>query len=413
MNHRVVVTGIGLVTPCGIGTEQTWDALVAGRTGIGPITLFDASALETRFAGEVRDFDPLDFMDRKQRRRVDRSQQFAMAAAEMAVNDAEYSLDPAEAERSAVIVGSAIGGLAQAESDCEKVLEKGVGVLSPFFILKVLPNMAPAQIAIRFGFKGPNWSTNSACATSAHAIGEAMRLIQRGEAVTVLAGGAEAPLSVLGVAGFNAIRALSTRNDDPTSASRPFDKDRDGFVLSEGAAILLLESEEHALGRGAPIRGELVGYGASADAHHLTSPAPDHEGGQRAMSGALAEASLSPSDVDYINAHATSTEIGDLMEIQAVKALFGDHAYRIPVSSTKSMTGHLTGACGAAEAAFSLLAMDRGLVPPTINLDCPEEGIDLDCVPHRARPAELDVVLSNSFGFGGTNVSLAMRRYQE
>lgn len=413
MNHRVVVTGIGLVTPCGIGSEQTWDALVAGRTGIGPITLFDASALETRFAGEVRDFDPLDFMDRKQRRRLDRYQQFAMAAAEMAVNDAEYSLDPAEAERSAVIVGSAIGGLAQAESDCEKVLEKGVGVLNPFFILKVLPNMAPAQIAIRFGFKGPNWSTNSACATSAHAIGEAMRLIQRREAVTVLAGGAEAPLSVLGVAGFNAIRALSTRNDDPTSASRPFDKDRDGFVLSEGAAILLLESEEHALGRGAPIRGELVGYGASADAHHLTAPAPDHEGGQRAMSAALADASLSPSDVDYINAHATSTEIGDLLEIQAVKALFGDHAYRIPVSSTKSITGHLTGACGAAEAAFSLLAMDRGLVPPTINLDCPEEGIDLDCVPHRARPAELDVVLSNSFGFGGTNVSLAMRRYQE
>lgn len=413
MNHRVVVTGIGLVTPCGIGTEQTWDALVAGRTGIGPITLFDASALETRFAGEVRDFDPLDFMDRKQRRRLDRYQQFAMAAAEMAVNDAEYSLDPAEAERSAVIVGSAIGGLAQAESDCEKVLEKGVGVLNPFFILKVLPNMAPAQIAIRFGFKGPNWSTNSACATSAHAIGEAMRLIQRREAVTVLAGGAEAPLSVLGVAGFNAIRALSTRNDDPTSASRPFDKDRDGFVLSEGAAILLLESEEHALGRGAPIRGELVGYGASADAHHLTAPAPDHEGGQRAMSAALADASLSPSDVDYINAHATSTEIGDLLEIQAVKALFGDHAYRIPVSSTKSITGHLTGACGAAEAAFSLLAIDRGLVPPTINLDCPEEGIDLDCVPHRARPAELDVVLSNSFGFGGTNVSLAMRRYQE
>ena len=413
MNHRVVVTGIGLVTPCGIGTEQTWDALAAGRSGIGPITLFDASALETRFAGEVQDFDPLDFMDRKQRRRLDRYQQFAMAAAEMAVNDAAYSLDPAEAERSAVIVGSAIGGLAQAESDCEKVLEKGVGVLSPFFILKVLPNMAPAQIAIRFGFKGPNWSTNSACATSAHAIGEAMRLIQRGEAVTVLAGGAEAPLSVLGVAGFNAIRALSTRNDDPTSASRPFDKDRDGFVLSEGAAILLLESEEHALGRGAPIRGELVGYGASADAHHLTAPAPDHEGGQRAMGAALAEANLNPSDVDYINAHATSTEIGDLMEIQAVKALFGDHAYRIPVSSTKSMTGHLTGACGAAEAAFSLLAMDRGLVPPTINLDCPEEGIDLDCVPHRTRPAELDVVLSNSFGFGGTNVSLAMRRYQE
>ncbi|HSR42187.1 MAG TPA: beta-ketoacyl-ACP synthase II, partial [Longimicrobiales bacterium] len=285
----------------------------------------------------------------------------------------------------------------------------GPGVISPFFILNLLPNMAPAQIAIRHGFKGLNLSTNSACATSAHAVGEAMRLIERDEADLVLAGGAEAPIGYMAIAGFNALRALSTRNDDPEGASRPFDRTRDGFVLAEGAAVLLLEEREHALQRGAPIRAELVGYGTSADAHHVTAPAPEHEGGRRCMRLALRDAGVEPAEVGYINAHATATPIGDGMEAGAIRAVFGEHADRIPVSSTKSMTGHMTGAAGAAEAAFAILAMERGTIPPTINLHDPDPEIDLDCVPNEARPGEPGVVMSNSFGFGGTNVSLVFR----
>lgn len=412
MTPRVVVTGMGLVTPCGTGVEATWEALTEGRSGIGPITLFDAGEMATRFAGEADDFDPGDFLGRKEVRRMERFHQLAVVAADMALADSGFAVAGGDADRAAVIVGSAIGGLAFAETEYRKALEKGPGAVSPFFILQVLPNMAPAQIAIRHGFKGPNWSTNSACSTSAHAVGEGMRLIQRGDADVVLAGGAEAPIGFMAVAGFNAIRALSTRNQDPEAASRPFDRDRDGFVLAEGSAVLLLEGLEHALDRGAAIRAELAGYGATADAHHLTAPAPGHEGGRRCMLQALEDAGLAPGAVDYVNAHATSTPLGDPMEAEAIRAVFGKRARTLPVSSTKSMTGHMTGAAGAAEAAFGILAMERGTIPPTINLDHPEEGIDLDLVPNAARSAELSVVMSNSFGFGGTNASLVFRRHE-
>lgn len=410
MSRRVVVSGIGLITPCGTGVERTWSALVEGRSGIRAIPELENSGLATRFAGRVVDFEPAEFMDRKQVRRLDRFQQFALAAAEMAVRDASLPVPPAAAERAAVIVGSGIGGMVLAEREYARVLEEGPGVISPFFILNLLPNMAPAQIAIRHGFKGLNLSTNSACATSAHAVGEAMRLIERDEANLVLAGGAEAPIGLMAIGGFNALRALSTRNDDPEGASRPFDRTRDGFVLAEGAAVLLLEERRHALERGAPIRAELVGYGTSADAHHVTAPAPEHEGAQRCMELALRDAGVEPAEVGYVNAHATATPIGDGMEAGAIRAVFGEAADRIPVSSTKSMTGHMTGAAGAAEAAFAILAMERGTIPPTINLHDPDPEIDLDCVPNVARRAEPDVVMSNSFGFGGTNVSLVFRR---
>jgi len=410
VSRRVVVSGIGLITPCGTGVDRTWSALVEGRSGVRAIPELEESGLATRFAGRVVDFEPADFMDRKQVRRLDRFQQFAVAAAEMAVRDASLAEPPPAAERAAVIVGSGIGGMVLAEREYARALEEGPGVISPFFILNLLPNMAPAQIAIRHGFKGLNLSTNSACATSAHAVGEAMRLIERDEADLVLAGGAEAPIGFMAIGGFNALRALSTRNEDPEGASRPFDRTRDGFVLAEGAAVLLLEEMGHALERGAPIRAELVGYGTSADAHHLTAPAPEHEGGQRCMELALRDARLDAAEVDYINAHATATPIGDGMEAGAIRAVFGEHADRIPVSSTKSMTGHMTGAAGAAEAAFAILAMERGTIPPTINLHDPDPEIGLDCVPNEARPAEPAVVMSNSFGFGGTNVSLVFRR---
>ncbi|MBI4539901.1 MAG: beta-ketoacyl-ACP synthase II [Gemmatimonadetes bacterium] len=409
-DRRVVVTGIGIASPCGTGVEKAWDALVHGRSGIGPITRFDASCLETRFAGEVRDFEPEEYLDRKQVRRMDRFQQLAMAAAELTMRDAGYAVNAHDAERAAVIVGSGVAGLVVAETEHTRAQQLGPGAVSPFFILHVLANMAPAQIAIRHGFKGPNWSTNSACATSAHAIGEALRLIQRGDVDVALAGGAEAPLGMMGIAAFNAIRALSTRNEEPERASRPFDVDRDGFVMSEGAAILLLEEIGHAMDRGARIYAELVGYGASSDAHHLIQPAPGHEGGQRCMRAALRDAGLEPGDVDYVNAHAASTPIGDVLEIEAIKAVFGEHAYRMPISSSKSITGHLMGAAGAAEASIAALALARGVIPPTINIDNLDPRIDLDCVPNVARRARLDVVMSNSFGFGGTNVTLILRR---
>ena len=410
---RVVVTGMGLVTPLGTGLEKTWDNLIGGKSGIKPISLFDASGLTTRIAGEVRDFETEAFFDRKEARRLDRSQQFAVAASAMALEDGAFTVDPREAERVAVIIGSAVGGLNTAYSESQKVLARGPKAMAPLFILHILPSMAPAIVAIRFGIKGPNWSTNSACATSAHAVGEAARMIQREEAVAVLAGGTEAPIGVMGMGGFCALRALSRRNDDPEGASRPFDRDRDGFVLSEGAAILLLEELTHAIARGARIYGELVGYGATADAHHLTVPAPDKAGTLRCMRLALREASLSPGEVGYVNAHATATDIGDRAEAEALQEVFLEENPGLLVSSTKSMTGHLTGAGGGAEAAFSLLAMNRGVVPPTINLVTPDEGVVLDLVPNRAREAELDIVMTNSFGFGGTNVSLVFRKVLE
>lgn len=413
MSRGVAVTGIGLITPCGTGLEATWSALVEGRSGIRSIPELEGTGLATRIAGRVVDFEASDWMEPKEVRRLDRFQQFAVAAAQMAVDDGALATPPASPERAAVIVGSGIGGMVLAESEYARALAEGPKAVGPFFMLRMLPNMAPAHIAIRHGFKGLNLSTNSACATSAHAVGEAMRLIERGDADLVLAGGAEAPIGFMSIAGFNALRALSTRNDEPEEASRPFDRTRDGFVLSEGAAVLLLEERAHARERGARIRAELVGYGATADAHHLTAPAPEHEGGQRCMRLALRDAGLDPTEVGYVNAHATATPIGDVMEIQAIAAVLGEHAERVPVSSTKSMTGHMTGAAGAAEAAFAILAMERGIIPPTINLREPDPEIDLDCVANEARPADLEVVMSNSFGFGGTNVTLIFRRTGE
>jgi 3-oxoacyl-[acyl-carrier-protein] synthase II len=401
---------MGMVTPCGIGLEENWAALTSGTSGIAPITLIDASMLQTRFAGEVKGFVAENYMDRKQARRLDRYQQFALAAAELAMNDSQYDISVDDATRAAVIVGSCVGGLASAEDATLKARPSSPGVVSPFFILNVLINMAASHISLRYGFKGPNWSTNSACATSAHAIGEALRLIQRGEADIALAGGAEAPIGFMCIAGFNAIRALSTRNDDPAAASRPFDATRDGFVLGEGAAILVLEEREHALRRGARVYAELTGYGASSDAHHVTAPAPEHEGAQRCMRTALADAGIDAASIDYINAHGTSTPIGDVAEATAIERVFGERTSRIPVSSTKSMTGHLTGAAGSTEAIISILAMERGVVPPTINLHTPDPAIAIDCVPNVARAHTSDTVMTNSFGFGGTNATLIFAR---
>jgi 3-oxoacyl-[acyl-carrier-protein] synthase II len=402
-----------MITPCGTGVDKNWEALSHGQSGIGPITHFDASLLQTRLAGEVRDFVPDEFMDRKQVRRLDRYQQFAFAAAEMAMRDSGYSVAGDDATRAAVLVGSCVGGLAQAEASLLSAYPSSPGKVSPFFILNVLANMAPSHISIRHGFKGPNWAINSACSTSSHAVGEAQHLIRRGEADVVLAGGAEAPICFMCIAGFNAIRALSTRNDEPTRASRPFDADRDGFVLSEGAAVVLLEELDHARARGAKIYGELAGYGASSDAHHVTAPGPEHEGAQRCMRSALADAGLQPADIDYINAHGTATPLGDPAEIFAIDKVFGEHARTVPISSSKSMTGHLTGAAGTTEAIISLLAMQHGLIPPTINLDRLDPAITLDCVPNIARPATIDAVMSNSFGFGGTNAALVFTKLAE
>jgi 3-oxoacyl-[acyl-carrier-protein] synthase II len=404
--RRVVVTGLGLLTPCGTGVEKSWQALVQGRSGIGPITLFDASRLDTRIAGEVRDFQPEDFIDRRELRRMDRFQQLAVAASDMAMGDSGLRVTAENAHRVATIVGSGIGGISSLEEQHRRALEKGPDRVSPFFILQMIPNLAAGYVAMRHGLKGPSWCTNSACSTSAHALGEALRGIQRGDFDVALAGGAEAPVCLLGVAGFNAMKALSTRNDAPQAASRPFDVDRDGFVLAEGAGMVVLEELEHARARGARIYAELAGYGASTDAHHPTAPAPHHEGGQRSMRLALQDAGLAPEDIGYLNAHGTSTDIGDTLEAEAIEAVFGEHAPRLAVSSTKSMTGHMNGAAGAAEAIISVLALTRSVLPPTLNLDRQDERIRLDCVPHRAREVRVGAVMSNSFGFGGTNVSL-------
>ena len=411
--RRVVVTGMGAITPCGTGLDATWAAVTAGESGIAPITLFDASPMTTRFAGEVKGFVPEDHMDRKLARRLYRFQQLAMAAGEMAMRDAALVVPSGEADRAAVVVGSCVGGLSNAEVVVMDTQLRDPGSVSPFFILNVLPNMAASHLSMRFGFKGASWSTNSACATSAHALGDAMRLIQRNEADVVLAGGAEAPIGFMCVAGFGALRALSTRNDDPARASRPFDAGRDGFVLGEGSAMLVLEELEHARARGARIYAELTGYGASSDAHHVTQPPPEHEGAQRCMRLALQDAQLAPGDIDYINAHGTSTPLGDVAEMVAIKAVFGERARTMPVSSTKSMMGHLTGAAGAAEACLSILALTTGVIPPTINLDQLDPAIDMDCVPNTSRRQDCGAVMSNSFGFGGTNAVLIFARVND
>jgi 3-oxoacyl-[acyl-carrier-protein] synthase II len=409
--RRVVITGLGLVSPVGIGVEASWQALVAGRSGIGPITLFDASTYPTRIAGEVKGFEPGDWMDKKEARRNDRFIQFALAAAEMAIQDAGLDMSKEDPEMVGCIVGAGMGGLGTIEESRTLVTERGLKRLTPFFIPSLIINLAPGQISLRYGMKGPNFSTVSACATGNHSIGDALLYIERGLADVFVAGGCEATITPLGVGGFCAARALSERNDAPEKASRPFDKDRDGFVAGEGAGLLVVEEYEHARRRGARIYAELAGYGASADAYHITTPAPEGEGGQRAMRMALKFAGVNADQVGYVNTHGTSTPLGDVAECQAINRVFGDHARSgLVVSATKSMTGHLLGAAGGLEAVVTVLALHHGIVPPTINVDDQDPECRLDVVPNVARQKKLDVAISNSFGFGGTNSVLLFKK---
>jgi len=408
--RRVVVTGLGLVSPVGIGVEPAWQSLVAGRSGIGPITLFDASTYPTRIAGEVKGFEPGDFMDKKEARRNDRFIQFALAAAEMAMKDSGLDLSREDPEQIGCIVGAGMGGLGTIEENRTLLTERGLKRISPFFIPSLIINLAPGQISIRYGLKGPNFSPVSACATANHSIGDALLYIERGLADVIVAGGCEATITPLGVGGFCAARAMSERNDEPEKASRPFDKGRDGFVAGEGSGILILEEYEHARKRGARIYAELAGYGASADANHITSPAPEGEGGQRAMRAALKFAGVNGDEVGYVNTHGTSTPQGDVAECQAINKVFGEHAPKgLVVSSTKSMTGHLLGAAGGLEAVVTVLALQRGVIPPTINVDDQDPECQLDVVPNVARDMKLRAAISNSFGFGGTNSVLLFR----
>jgi len=411
--RRVVVTGMGVISPLGVGLDATWDGLIAGRSGIGPVTFFDASALPSRMAGEVPEFDASQFMDRKLARRCDRFTQFAMATTEEALQQAKLTVDHSFSERVGVIIGSGIGGLNTLMDQFSVLFQKGPERISPFFVTMMITDLAAGQISIRYGFKGPNFAISSACATGAHAIGESYEIIRRGDADVMIAGGSEAPVTLIAMAAFGNMHALSRRNDDPVHASRPFDAQRDGFVLSEGAGAVVLEAEEFALARGAHILAEVAGYAATSDAHHVTEPAANGEGAARAMRLALAKARIDPSAVQYINAHGTATPAGDPAETAAVKSLFGEAAYRIPVSSTKGATGHMLGAGGTTESIFCIKAMESGMVPPTINYEFPDPQCDLDIVPNVARNVgPMDVTMSNSFGFGGHNVALVFRRYQ-
>jgi 3-oxoacyl-[acyl-carrier-protein] synthase II len=411
LSRRVVVTGVGLVTSLGIGTEPTWQALLSGVSGAGPITKFDASAFSTRFAAEVKGFEPTTFIEKKDVKKMDLFIQYAIAASQFAVDDARLVVAPEKAYRVGVFIASGIGGFTTIEREHRAFLEGGPRRISPFFIPSSIINLASGQVSIRFGAKGPNSATCTACTASAHAVGDAFELIKRDAADVMIAGGSEAAVCAMGVGGFAAMRALSSRNDEPERASRPFDKDRDGFVLGEGAGILILEELEHAIARGATIYCELVGYGMSGDAYHMTGQPEDGDGAVRVMQAALASAGVGPEVVDYINAHGTSTPINDPTETLAVKRLFGDHARRLAMSSTKSMTGHLLGAAGGLEAGISALALRHQILPPTINHDSPDPACDLDYVPNTARPAAVRYALSNSFGFGGTNGSLLFKRY--
>jgi 3-oxoacyl-[acyl-carrier-protein] synthase II len=407
------VTGIGLVSSVGIGTDATWKALLAGTSGIGPITRFEARAFPTRFAAEVKGFDPLRFIDRKDVKKMDIFIQFALAASQFAMDDSALKVTAANAPRIGVFIASGIGGFTTIEREHKAYLEGGPRRISPFFIPSAIINLASGQVSIRFGAKGPNSATCTACTASAHAIGDAYEIIRRDAADAMIAGGSEAAVCAMGVGGFGAMRALSTRNDAPEKASRPFDKDRDGFVLGEGSGVVILEELEHAKRRGAPIYCELVGYGMSGDAYHMTGQPETGDGAVRAMQSALDSAGVSPDVVDYINAHGTSTPINDPNETLAIKRCFGEHACRLAVSSTKSMTGHLLGAAGGLEAGITSLAIKHQRLPPTINLDEPDPRCDLDYVPHTARPAEVRYALSNSFGFGGTNGVLLFKRYED
>lgn len=414
MSRRVVITGIGAVSPCGVDTASTWSSICAGKSGIGPITLFDAGQHATQIAGECTGFDPEKYIERKRLREGDRFIHLAVAASAQAVDDAGAATLPDEVkELTGTFIGVGMCGLALIEAQAAVLRDRGPRRMTPYFIPATIANLAPGTVSMRYGFKGPSYTTTSACSSGAHAIGEAFRWIARGDLEMAVAGGAEATITGLGVGGFNAMRALSKRNDAPEKASRPYDRDRDGFIMSEGSGILILEERERAMARGAKIYAEIIGYGATADAYHLTQPAPEGEGAQRAMKWALRDAKLNPEQVDYLNAHGTSTEVGDITELVAIRGIFGAHATGgLMVSSTKSMTGHLLGASGGLEAVLSALALRDGVVPPTINLDNPDEqAAGFDLVPHQARRKRLGIVLSNSFGFGGTNVSLAFKRH--
>jgi len=411
-NRRVVITGVGMVSPLGTGTEPTWSGLLAGQSGVANITLFDASRHSTHFAAEVKGFDPRNWMEKKDVKKMDRFIQFAVAAADFAVADSGLKIEPAEADMIGVYIGSGIGGFATIEREHETLMKEGPRRISPFFIPAAIVNLASGWVSIRTGAKGPNSATCTACTTSAHAVGDSFRLIQRGDADAMIAGGSEAAITPLGVGGFCAMRALSTRNDDPAHASRPFDKERDGFVIGEGSGIVILEELEHARRRGAPIYCEVVGYGMSSDAYHISAPCENGDGAMRVMNRTLKDAGVPPSVVDYVNVHGTSTPQGDKVEVLALKRVFGDHARRMAISSTKSMTGHLLGAAGGLEAGITALVLKTQMLPPTINYQHPDPECDLDIVPNVARKADVGYALSNSFGFGGTNGALLFKRYE-
>ena len=411
LNNRVVVTGIGILCPLGLDTSTTWEGLIAGKSGIDYITLFDPEPFETKIAGEVKGFEPTDYINRKDARRMDRFAQLAVAASKQAVEQAGLKIDSSNQDSIGVIIGSGIGGLTTLFEQIKVLLDQGPNRVSPFLVPMMITDMAAAQVSIALGLKGPNLCVTSACSSGSDAIGAAYELIKHGDNQVMIAGGSEATINPIGVAGFNALNALSTRNSEPQLASRPFDSERDGFVMSEGAGALILENLTHAQKRGANILAEVIAYGASADAYHITQPVENGEGAARAMQVALNKAGLATTEVDYINAHGTSTPLNDRVETKAIKSVFGDHAYNIPISSTKSMMGHLIGAAGAIEAAICIMAIQHGLIPPTINLTHPDPECDLDYVPNVGRRAEVTIALSNSFGFGGHNSVLIFRRY--
>lgn len=413
MPRRVVVTGVGLLSAVGTGTDECWSAIRDGKNGIGCITQFDASEFSCRIAGEVKNFDPLRYVDKKDVKKMGRFIQFALAAAEFAVESAQLKILPEESENIGVYIGSGIGGFEVIEREHKILIERGPSRISPFFIPSCIVNLASGYVSIRYGAKGPNSATATACTTSAHSIGDSFRLIQHCDADVMICGGSEACVTPMGIGGFAAMRALSTRNDEPQRASRPWDRERDGFVVGEGSGILILEELEHAKHRGAPIFAEIIGYGMSADAYHITSPPEDGDGGYRVMRNALRDADIEPSEIQYVNAHGTSTGLGDKAETIALRRTFGDHADKIAVSSTKSMTGHLLGGAGGLEAGITVLAIRDQIAPPTINYEFPDPECDLDYVPNHARPMRIECALSNSFGFGGTNGSLVFKRYQD
>lgn len=412
MNRRVVITGYGVISPIGIGIDDFWNSLASGKSGISRVSSFDASQFSTQICAEVKNFQPEKYIDKKKIRKMDRFSQLAFAAAKMAIEDAKLDMEKEDPFRVGVIVGSGIGGLSTVAAEHKVLLEKGPRRVSPFMIPMLITNIAAGEIAIAHNIQGPNYSLSSACATSNHTIGDALRLIRYGDADVIIAGGSEAAVTPLGLAGFCSARALSTRNDDPEHASRPFDKERDGFVMGEGAGIVILESLEHALSRGVSIRAELIGYGATDDAYHITAPSPDGQSAARAMSNALADGGIKPEEVGYINAHGTSTPLNDKVETLAIKKVFGDYAYKIPISSSKSMIGHLLGAAGVVELIATILSMEKEILPPTINYEFPDPECDLDYVPNKARPKKINVALSNSLGFGGHNATLVVRKYR-